>query len=100
MSSQAQLQDEVTAIAGSAAHTAATRGQMPQQKRGRLKWIYAFALGLFHILALAAFFCFSWKAFAAFAVLWAFGQNIGIAIGYHRLLTHRGYAVPRWLEYA
>ncbi len=37
--------------------------------------------------------------FAAFVVLWIFGQNVGIAIGYHRLLTHRGYAVPRWLEY-
>ena len=55
---------------------------------------------LFHVLALAALFFFSWKALAAFVVLWIFGQNVGIAIGYHRLLTHRGYAVPRWLEYA
>jgi stearoyl-CoA desaturase (delta-9 desaturase) len=24
---------------------------------------------------------------------------VGIGMGYHRLLTHRGYKIPRWLEY-
>ena len=25
--------------------------------------------------------------------------NVGIGMCYHRLLTHRGYQVPKWLEY-
>jgi fatty-acid desaturase len=43
---------------------------------------------------------FSWKALACFVVTWFLAYNIGIGMCYHRLLTHRGYRVPRWLEYA
>jgi stearoyl-CoA desaturase (delta-9 desaturase) len=25
--------------------------------------------------------------------------NLGIGMCYHRLLTHRGYRVPKWVEY-
>jgi stearoyl-CoA desaturase (delta-9 desaturase) len=32
-------------------------------------------------------------------LIWVLGQNVGIAMCYHRLLTHRGYATPKWLEY-
>ncbi len=31
--------------------------------------------------------------------MWIFAENLGIAMGYHRLLTHRGYVTPKWLEY-
>ena len=26
-------------------------------------------------------------------------MKLGINLGYHRLLTHRGFACPRWLEH-
>ncbi|WP_233220931.1 acyl-CoA desaturase [Chlorogloea sp. CCALA 695] len=29
---------------------------------------------------------------------WLFG-SIGMCLGYHRLLTHRSFSVPKWLEY-
>jgi fatty-acid desaturase len=48
---------------------------------------------------LAALFTFRWSALAVFAVTWVLTQNVGIGLSYHRLLTHRGYVVPRWLEY-
>jgi stearoyl-CoA desaturase (delta-9 desaturase) len=99
MTPQIQLEDEVTTPSALSDQPPAADGHKPQQNRGPLKWIFAIVLGIFHLLAFAALFFFSWKAFAAFVVLWIFGQNVGIAIGYHRLLTHRGYAVPRWLEY-
>src|SRR5882757_5212446 len=99
MTPQIQLEDEVTTSAALPGRPVAASGHMPQQNRGPLKWIFAIVLGLFHVLAFAALFFFSWKAFAAFVVFWVFGQNVGIAIEYHRLLTHRGYAVPRWFEY-
>jgi stearoyl-CoA desaturase (delta-9 desaturase) len=32
-------------------------------------------------------------------VLYVVAINLGIGMCYHRLLTHRGYQVPKWLEY-
>ena len=55
-------------------------------------------LALMHAGALAAFFLFTWQAlWVALALLWISG-GWGIGMGYHRLLTHRGYETPRWLE--
>jgi stearoyl-CoA desaturase (delta-9 desaturase) len=56
----------------------------------------------FHLLALLGGvpWLFSWSGVAwAVAGLYLFG-TLGINIGYHRLLTHRGFACPRWLEHA
>lgn len=56
----------------------------------------------FHLLALLACipWLFSWSGLAwAVAGLYLFG-TLGINIGYHRLLTHRGFVCPRWLEQA
>lgn len=72
---------------------------LTQQKDGPFNWVFAIVIAAFHIGAIAAFFYFRWSSLLVFAILWFFGQNIGIAVGYHRLLTHRGYAVPKWLEY-
>jgi stearoyl-CoA desaturase (delta-9 desaturase) len=55
----------------------------------------------FHLLALLACvpWLFSWSGLAwALGGLYLFG-TLGINIGYHRLLTHRGFACPRWLEH-
>ena len=55
----------------------------------------------FHLLALLACvpWLFSWSGLAwALAGLYVFG-TLGVNIGYHRLLTHRGFACPRWLEH-
>lgn len=54
----------------------------------------------FHVLALLACipWLFSWSGLAwAVAGLYLFG-TLGINVGFHRLLTHRGFACPRWLE--
>jgi fatty-acid desaturase len=56
----------------------------------------------FHLLATLACvpWLFSWSGLAwAVAGLYLFG-TLGVNIGYHRLLTHRGFACPRWLEHA
>jgi len=31
--------------------------------------------------------------------LWWMATSLGIGMCYHRLLTHRGYKIPKWLEY-
>ena len=33
------------------------------------------------------------------AVLYVLAINVGIGMCYHRLLTHRGYQTPKWIEY-
>jgi stearoyl-CoA desaturase (delta-9 desaturase) len=56
----------------------------------------------YHALALLAClpWLFSWSGLAwALAGTYLFG-TLGVNIGFHRLLTHRGFACPRWLERA
>lgn len=60
-------------------------------------------LGLFwvglHLGAIPALFMFSWKALAVSLFLWWVAGSLGIGMSYHRLLTHRSYRVPKWVEY-
>jgi fatty-acid desaturase len=62
-------------------------------------WITLIFMIVFHAGAIAALFFFNWKAVAVATILYFVGINLGICIGYHRLLTHRGYKVNRWLKY-
>jgi fatty-acid desaturase len=70
-------------------------------RRG-IYWRYAFAVGSYHVLALLAFdpWFFSWTgvALAIFGV-YLFGM-VGVNLCYHRLLSHRSFSCPKWLEYA
>ena len=48
---------------------------------------------------MAALFFFSWPAFFTALVLYWISLSLGIGMRYHRLLTHRSYAPPKWIEY-
>jgi len=64
-----------------------------------VNWTTSFFMIAFHIGAIAALFFFTWKGLAlAVVLLWIAGSP-GIGMGYHRLLTHRGYKTPKWMEY-
>ena len=70
--------------------------------RHRIDWPYASTLLIWHLGALLALFpwFFSWTGVVlALAGFPLFG-GLGITLGYHRLLTHRGLRCPRWLEYS
>ncbi len=56
-------------------------------------------LTAFHIGAAAALFLFSWKALALAILLYWVSGSVGIGMGYHRLLTHRGYKTSKCVEY-
>jgi fatty-acid desaturase len=62
-------------------------------------WFTVSILILFHIGAIAALFMFHWKPFLVAILLWWIAGGFGIGMGYHRLLTHRGYKTPKWMEY-
>ena len=64
-----------------------------------LNWTTTFFMLAFHVGAVAALFMFSWKNLAIAIFLWWLTGSMGIGMCYHRLLTHRGYKTPRWLEY-
>ena len=68
----------------------------------RINRQHAAVLGLLHALCLLALvpWLFSWSGLAlAVAGHFVFGM-LGINVGYHRLLTHRGFKCPKWLEHS
>ncbi|MEO8131117.1 MAG: fatty acid desaturase [Bryobacteraceae bacterium] len=64
-----------------------------------MSWVTTIVLVIFHIGAVAALFNFTWTRLAITAVLYWMAIGFGIGMGYHRLLTHRSYKVPRFFEY-
>jgi fatty-acid desaturase len=67
--------------------------------REPINWLTAFFMVAFHIGAIAALFMFTWPAFFVGMALLFLAGGPGIGMGYHRLLTHRGYKTPKWVEY-
>ena len=72
---------------------------MRDKSAGRINWATAIAMVVFHVGAVAALFFWSWQALVAFVVTAWVAGSLGIGMGYHRLLTHRGYKAPKFVEY-
>jgi len=68
----------------------------------KILWQYVIVLTAVHLLCLLAFipWFFTWSGFIL-AILghFVFGM-FGVTIGYHRLLTHRGFSCPKWFEHS
>ena len=64
-----------------------------------INWLTMTVLIVFHLGALAALFFFTWQRLTVMLALYVVAINVGIGMCYHRLLTHRGYQTPKWLEY-
>ncbi len=76
------------------------RLQRPAGAGPKIAWRYAGPIAVMHLLALLAFvpWLFSWTGAVLFLVgVYVLG-GLGINIGYHRLLAHRSFHCPRWLE--
>jgi stearoyl-CoA desaturase (delta-9 desaturase) len=72
-----------------------------QDKPLKPSWSIILFMAAIHVLALLAFLPsnFSWAAVALMLVLhWVTG-GLGITLGLHRLVTHRSFQTPKWLEY-
>ena len=74
-------------------NTAVTQG------RAGINWATTTAMVVFHVGAIIALFTFSWTALAVTVLLWWVSGSLGVGMGFHRLLTHRGYKTPKWVEY-
>jgi len=75
------------------------REAMPANQRRRPNWGMGIFLGATHVAAIAALFFWSWPAVITAVVFYWVAGSLGIGMGYHRLLTHRGYKVPKIVEY-
>ncbi len=72
---------------------------VPFVRRDGVNLTTVIAFSVFHMGAIAALFFFTWPAFFAAAGLYWISLSFGIGMGYHRLLTHRSYKVPKLIEY-
>ena len=94
---------ETTSVPARQQHTVAARDQVRMGRAAATEhgfsWPMLFIIGMFHVGALAALFFFSWQRLLVTIALYVLSINVGIGMCYHRLLTHRGYQVPKWLEY-
>lgn len=78
----------------------------PTRQQGQVQtwwvdWFNVFGMTTYHVLGLLAFtpWFFSWYGLAfAVAAHYTIGL-LGINLCYHRLLTHRAFTCPKWLEY-
>jgi stearoyl-CoA desaturase (delta-9 desaturase) len=68
-------------------------------RRTGVNWGTTTTVILFHLAAVAALFMFTWQGLLAFVGLTLLAGAPGIGIGYHRLLTHRGFKTPKAVEY-
>ncbi|MBS1983950.1 MAG: fatty acid desaturase [Bdellovibrionales bacterium] len=65
----------------------------------RFDWVNVPIIFIFHIAAVAALFYFSWANLAAAFIFYCI-TGLGITVGYHRMLTHRSFKSPKWVERA
>jgi fatty-acid desaturase len=72
---------------------------MQDKRAGKINWTTLIAMVVFHVGAVVALFHFSWQALVALVVTSWVSGSLGIGMGYHRLLTHRGYKAPKVVEY-
>ena len=73
----------------------------PIEKTAKFDYGTAIGLAVIHLGALAALLpaLFSWKAAGVMLLMFWVAGGLGITLGFHRLLTHRGFTVPRPVEY-
>nr|WP_250564755.1 fatty acid desaturase [Adonisia turfae] len=64
-----------------------------------MDWVTFGFFAVFHGVALLAPWFFSWSALGVAILLHWLCGGVGICLGFHRLLSHRSFQVPRWLEY-
>lgn len=72
---------------------------VPPAIRGPLSVPTLVVFVIIHLGVLWAPATFSWHALGLAALLHYLLGGLGICLGYHRLLTHRSFSTPRWLEY-
>ncbi len=93
-------ESEETESASFPAQTLSPTTESRKKISGPIAWRYVIPIATLHLLTVLIFvpWLFSWSG----VVLCLVGSHFfgsGINIGYHRLLTHRSFKCPKWVEY-
>ncbi len=66
-----------------------------------IAWNIIIYMAAVHLVALFAFLPsnFNWQALGVAFFLYWLTAGIGITLGFHRLVSHRSFQTPKWLEY-
>ena len=65
----------------------------------RIRWDHVWGIGALHVLCVFAPATFSWSALGVAVFLYWVTCGLGISMGYHRLLTHRGFETSKAFYY-
>ena len=71
---------------------------LPPHRRN-VNWGNSTFLVISHLAAAAALFFWSWSGVISAIILYWIAGSLGIGMGFHRLITHRGYKVPKLVGY-
>ena len=63
-----------------------------------LDWFNVSFIMAVHAAALSGLLTFRWGALAVAAGLWWITGSLGIGLGFHRYLTHKGFEAPLWVR--
>jgi len=76
------------------------RGEKPAPKATGQRWATMLFMAVIHALALVALLPRFWSptAVVTLLILYWVTACLGVTIGYHRMLSHRAFRVPTWLE--
>ena len=78
--------------------TSAESGTRAEARPGSIIWRNVLGIVLMHGGAVGALFFYSRAGLWTLVAMAILTCQFGITLGYHRLLSHRSYKVPRWLE--
>ena len=76
-----------------------TQAELAPKGKRNINWGHCIFLSIFHVGAVGALFFWSWPAVLSGVLFYWIAGSLGIGMGYHRLITHRGYKVPKPVEY-
>ncbi len=88
------------AIAASAKLQNSLRNWSSNHKKERLRWGAIIFMIAIHSLTIYALFpkFWSFQSIGTLLTLYWVTACLGVTLGYHRLLSHRSFHVPKWLE--
>jgi fatty-acid desaturase len=68
----------------------------------RIDWLNTLTIASYHVLALFALMpmFLNWTAVIVAIIAARLFGLLGVNVGYHRLLTHRSFKCPKWLEHS
>jgi stearoyl-CoA desaturase (delta-9 desaturase) len=75
------------------------RYKVDPELKTSVNWPTLLFLILFHVASVVALFFWSWPAIITATILAWVAGSLGIGMGWHRLMTHRGYKVGKVTEY-